>query len=527
MPQKRAAYAAEAGCLMPQKRAAYAAETGCLCRRNGLPDAAPTEIKQIFNFWRLKFFMNVNNELTKQIDSWFQRNDLKFRSDLEKLIAINSVRGPEEEGMPYGRASFEALETAKKMLNENGVEAENFENIVITADFVDAPPVIGVLAHLDIVAAGEGWDYDPFELTIDEGRYYGRGVIDNKGPAVAAMYAMYCARELCPDLKHGYRLILGSGEETGCLDIKEYLKKNDPPPNVFSPDSDFPIVNVEKGRLLLMFKASWSEDTASPRILEIHGGETPNVVPNVCEAVIEGISLSDVEAFCKKYSAETGAEISAREVGDTVIITSKGKASHACYPESGLNAQTALVKMLSAMPFAESKGFEYIRALNDLMPHGDYIGQALGLKMSDEISGNLTLNFGVLNYSATEMSGNFDSRTPLCADDIDIFGNTKAKFEAKGFEVTSGELVKCHVTDENTPFVQTLARVYEKYTGNKGECMAIGGSTYVHGIPGGVVFGCRMPGENNNLHGPNENISIEHLMMSAKMFTEVIIEMCG
>ena len=471
--------------------------------------------------------MNVNNELTKQIDSWFERNDMKFRSDLEKLIAINSVRSPEEPGMPYGRASFEALDTAKKMLNENGVEVENFENIVITADFGNSPPLVGVLAHLDIVAAGEGWDYDPFELTIDNGKYYGRGIVDNKGPAVAAMYAMYCVRELCPDLKHGYRLILGSGEETGCLDVKEYLKKNDPPPNVFSPDAEFPIVNIEKGRFLPMFKASFKEETAVPRVLEIHGGETPNVVPNVSEAVIEGISFSDALTFCKKYSTKTGAKLSAREVGDTVIITSEGKAGHASLPETGLNAQTALIEMLAAMPFAESKGFGYIRALSRLLPHGDHLGEAIGLKMNDKISGDLTVNFGVLNYSVTEISGSFDSRTPQCADKADVFGMTKAKFEAEGFDLTSGELVVSHVTDESTPFVQTLARVYEKYTGQKGQCKAIGGSTYVHGIPGGVVFGCCMNGETNNVHGPNEYIAIDQLTMSAKMFAEVIIEMCG
>jgi succinyl-diaminopimelate desuccinylase len=183
--------------------------------------------------------------------------------------------------------------------------------------------------------------------------------------------------------------------------------------------------------------------------------------------------------------------------------------------------------MLAAMPFAQCRGFEYICALNRIFPHGDYYGEALGIKMSDEVSGELTLNFGVVEYEPTKISGNFDSRTPQCADAVDILGISTAELASEGFSVGTADLAKSHVTGADTPFVQLLLSVYEQYTGEPGECLAIGGSTYVHGIPGGVVFGCGMPGENNNVHGPNEFIDKEQLLMSAKMFAQVIIEMCA
>ena len=163
-----------------------------------------------------------------------------------------------------------------------------------------------------------------------------------------------------------------------------------------------------------------------------------------------------------------------------------------------------MIEMLAAMPFADSKGFEYICALNRLFPHGDYHGTALGLNRSDEISGRMTVNFGVLRLSELEFSGNFDSRTPICADDVDLVGITQAAFEQEAIEMTCHEIKEGHYTPEKTPFVQKLLRIYEEYTGQPGKCISMGGLTYAHDIPGGVAFGCVMPDEDNRAHGVNE-----------------------
>jgi succinyl-diaminopimelate desuccinylase len=470
--------------------------------------------------------MKVTQEIRQKIDEWFEQNEQDMLADLGKLIAINSVRTPETEGKPYGEESYQVLVCAEEILEKRGFPATNFENMVVTADLGPDPPIMGILAHLDIVAAGKGWDTDPFEMTLKDGKLFGRGVLDNKGPSVASMYAAFCVRDLFPQLKHGVRLILGAAEETGCEDVKEYLKKNQAPPNMFSPDATFPVINVEKGRFYQEFSAKWAEDKQLPRVISISGGLTPNVVPNLSEAVIEGFSLKDAESFCAEFAEKTGAKLAVREDGQTLVITANGEAAHAAVPYKGVNAQTALIAMLAAMPFAESKGFDSIRALSRLHPHGDYYGEALGIKMNDEISGDLTVNFGVVTYTTTEVKGNFDSRTSHCADDVDLEGIARAKFEAEGLTVDLSNRVMSHVTPEDTPFVQTLLRVYEENTGKPGTCGAMGGSTYVHGIPGGVVFGCAMPGKDNNVHGPNEFIDKQQLIMSAKMFAKVIVEMC-
>jgi len=360
--------------------------------------------------------------------------------DLGKLIAINSVRGPAQKGAPFGPDSRAVLTLAGSMMEAKGFPVSDFEDVMVTADWGPTPPLMGILAHLDIVEAGGGWDTDPFKMTIKDGNIYGRGTSDDKGPAVAAMYAMYCARDICAEPKQGFRIILGSAEETGFDDIVKYLSKIEPPPNVFSPDAEFPIINTEKGRFTPFFGASWDKDASLPRIVSITGGKTMNIVPNRAEAVIEGIAADEAEAYCRDYSTKTGATISVAQEGDKLIIVAEGTATHASTPQLGVNAQTAIIEMLAAMPFAESKGFDCVRALNRLVPHGDYNGRAVGVEMSDELSGKLTLNFGVLRFTELEFSGIFDMRTPACADEIDLAGMVKKAFEQEGVTLTSSRV---------------------------------------------------------------------------------------
>ena len=470
--------------------------------------------------------MDRREELRVKIDEWFEAHCDEMIYDLGKLVEINSVKGKCESGAPFGVNSRAALAMAQSMLTAHGFEVSVFEDIMLTSVLGPAPPLMGILAHLDIVEAGEGWDTDPFKTTIKDGIIYGRGVIDNKGPAVAAMYAMYCTRDICPELAHGVQLMLGSEEETGMSDVKKYLEKNTTPPNVFSPDAEYPVVNIEKGRFMPVFGAKWDKDTGLPRVISITGGKTPNIVPNRAQAVIEGFTKEDAEEFCREYSKSTGVSFSAIAEGDNLAITAEGVAAHASTPERGNNAQTALIKMLAAMPFAKSKGFECIRALSRLFPHGDNHGAALGIDMSDEIVGRITVNFGVLRFSELEFSGNFDSRTPSCADDLDLTAMTRAALEHEAIELTYSEVIKSHHTPEESPFVQTLINIYEEFTGEQGKCLSMGGLTYVHDIPGGVAFGCAMPDEENNVHGANEFISLEQLVRSAKMFTLAIVDMC-
>ena len=468
--------------------------------------------------------------LKRRIDQWFESHTDELLSDLCDLVAIRSTAGKPKEGMPYGEGPAEALACAAEMLSSHGFASESFENRVLTADLNGKTARLGIIAHLDVVEAGDGWATDPFELSISEhgDMLYGRGVSDDKGPAVAAMYAMYAARELAPELAAGCRLILGSAEETGMDDLARYGKANFYPPFVFSPDADYPVINTEKGHFQPSFRASWGESAALPRIVSITGGTVPNIVPRAASAVLEGIDLPAVQDACRRISDETGVTLTAAQTQDgRITVNARGEAAHASAPEKGKNAQSALINALVSLPFAECEGLSRLRALNGLVPFGDHSGKALGIEMSDDISGALTVNFGVFSYDLEGMRGALDIRTPLCADGTDLDKTVAGLFSAAGLYPDVSSREPGHHTPGDSRLVTTLLDVYEDYTGKKGECLAVGGLTYVHDIPGGVAFGCTMPGDECNIHAANECMSLSCLVLSAKMFTRAIIELCS
>ena len=295
---------------------------------------------------------------------------------------------------------------------------------------------------------------------------------------------------------------------------------------VFSPDADFPIITTEKGKFGPDFKADWIESKLLPRIVYARGGSVTNIVPRESEALVEGLSLKTAEEICSAYTAEVGGSITCREAENGVIITSHGSSAHASTPTAGLNSNTLLIGALARLPIAECDGFWRIKKLAELIPHGDTSGKALGINCSDELSGEITVNFGVFSCDLTGMKGNLDIRTPVCADTMPLAKMIYSAFERAGISCNTDHILPSHHVDENSEFVKTLLGIYEDYTGNPGKPIAIGGLTYVHEIPGGVAFGITMPGHDTCIHGANEHISEEELFVGAKIFTRAIIDLC-
>ena len=474
--------------------------------------------------------MKNDAALSARIHEWFISHTDAMLSDLCDLVSIRSVEGAPSGEMPYGEGPFNALMCARDILTRLGFKTESFENRVLTADMNEKAPSLGILAHLDVVEEGDGWKTDPFELSISENgdMLYGRGVSDDKGPAIAAIYAMAAARELAPALTKNCRILLGTAEETGMDDLAHYAKANTYPPFVFSPDSDYPLINTEKGRFLPSFSAEWEEDKdALPRILSVTGGAVANIVPHLCSAEVEGLPLALLRDSADAFAEKTGAVFTVSGTDERAEITVTGTASHGSLPENGNNAQTALLSLLASLPFAETRGFEYIRALSSLLPHGDWAGRAIGIAMQDKLSGALTVNFGVFSYSPGKISGTLDIRTPVCADESGLPEAMKTLFEGYGLSLDITAIKPSHHTSPDSPLVKTLLSIYEDVTGEKGECLSVGGLTYAHSIDGAVAFGCRMPGKCCNMHAANECIPLSDLLLSAEMFTRAIIEMCS
>lgn len=464
----------------------------------------------------------MNEKICSYIDS--KRDDIL--RDIRRLVKIESVVGQAEDGCPFGRKCADALLAGEDICKNLGLVTENCDNYAVRADFDRAKETkLGVLAHLDVVEQGKGWTYPAFDMTQKDGVIYGRGVADDKGPAVAAMYAFAAVKELFPELKYNASLILGSAEETGSEDIKYYFSKNETPPMVFSPDADYPVINTEKGRV----KFKFSRELNAPEnrdIVSFCGGETINVVPPAASAEVSGVDIDKIRAAADEFAASTGAKFSVSENGGNVKVLCMGENAHAAQPQTGINAQTALISLLCSLGI-ESERSAALAAIEKIFPHGETDGFSAEIRSQHEKFGALTCSFDVLGMDNNKISGGADIRYPVPGDADRIVSVLADEFKNAGFSDCSAFTSNVHHTDENSPFIKELLSVYEDYTGKPGECLAIGGGTYVHNIDGGAAFGCAMPGVDNRMHSADEFSYVDDLIMSAKMFAEVIADACG
>ncbi len=473
-------------------------------------------------------------EYREKIESYIDSHREEMIKDISALCRINSEKMPYREGMPYGEGACAALGAALTMAEGYGFSVRNYDNYVGTADLNDKEPGLDILAHMDVVPAGEGWQVTkPFEPLEKDGKLYGRGTADDKGPAVAALYAMRAVKECGIPVSKNVRLILGTDEECGSSDIPHYYAEEKEAPMTFSPDASFPVINTEKGMFKGHFTAEWDKSTVLPRLCSIQAGTKVNVLPGKAQALFQGIPAEVMEKAVKETEKALGVSFTVEysdytlEKGDEMArVTAVGEGAHAAHPEAGNNALTAVIYLANRLPLAPCRQTEMVKALEECFPHGDFRGKALGIEMEDEISGPLTLVFSMLEVTETGLDGRFDSRCPLCADEENVLKPVKALMEGKGFSFLTDSMIPPHHVPGDSHFVQTLLKVYEAYTGRKGECQSTGGGTYVHDLKNGVAFGASMPETDNRMHGADEFAVIDELLTSAKIFAQVIAELC-
>ena len=463
----------------------------------------------------------------EQIEQYIDAHKDEMLVDIIELCKIDSAKGPYMEGKPFGQGPFEALVAGLQMGEKYGFAINNYDNYVGTIDLNDKEKQLDILAHLDIVPGGDGWTVTtPFEPVIKDGKIYGRGTSDDKGPAITALFAMRAIKELGIPVKKNVRLILGTDEECGSSDIAHYYKQEEEAPMTFSPDAAFPVINIEKGSLHGEFSAEFVKSEALPKMVSFKSGTKVNVVPAKAEALFEGLDGAAAEAAAHALEAELGVHFTVASENGCMKIEAFGESAHASTPEKGTNALTALLALVEKLNLADCGQMQAVKALNKMMPHGDFNGKNLKVNHEDEISGKLTLAFSMLEISETGLKGDFDSRCPICANEENTLQVVKAEMAANGINFTTESMNPPHHVDGDSHFVKTLLKCYEDYTGRKGECIAIGGGTYVHHLKNGVAFGPSLPETETGIHGPDEFAVIDELITAAKIFAQVMVELC-
>jgi len=460
-----------------------------------------------------------------------------LREDLIRMlrnwVSIPSVKGVPEEGAPFGGELSRVLQTALSDAEALGFAVRNIGGY---AGDVRMGPLgvdpLAILTHLDIVPAGDGWQVAPFGAVVEGDRIYGRGTSDDKGPAVAALLAMHAIRLAGIPLRREVRLILGCDEENGMDDMAYYAKHCDMPKTGFSPDASFPVINTEKGIMQVELRASdpdggsrvesdpaacISDHFPSPAVIKIAVGERFNVVPGLADAILGGDA-----ALCEKANRIAGdmnLPVSAAMEGEgRVRLASTGITGHAAHPGSARNALGPLLLILRELGVTGP-----LRTLADCVGE-ETDGRSLGIRCSDETSGSLTCNLGMLRYGEEGLYAALDIRHPILADADRILRVIGATVGSK-FTVSVAARKAPHHVASGSELVTALLDAYHEETGFARECISTGGGTYARCLAEGVAFGSAFPGDEELAHQAGEYASIDGLMLNMRIFVNAILRL--
>ena len=459
----------------------------------------------------------MNNRMHEIADADFDN----LVKDLRSSLAIRSVL--EESQMtkehPFGKKLTEALDNFLNCAKGLGFEVKNIANMAGYAEIGEGERLIGVLAHLDVVPEGEAssWNFPPYAGEISNNVLYGRGTMDDKGPAFSALYAAKALRDSGAALNCRIRVIVGIDEESGSRCMERYLETEEVPSCSFSPDAAFPIINAEKGIMNCYFEKEFGGATKNgePRLLSMNGGIRYNVVPDRAEAVFDGV-FSGEDA--KKLASLDGIVV--KSIGGTTTVAAKGVTAHAMCPDTGVNAITKLFNALAQVRFAPADAARYIADAAKLLADTD--GSALGVARSDEVSGPLTCNAGMMSFKDSKLRVCLDLRYPVTHSGKELAEDLEKSIAAVGASLTIVRDSEPLFVEPDHPLVRKLKEAWKNITGDDAVPMSIGGGTYCRSLPNAVSFGPIFPGEPDLDHQPNEHLKLDDLRKMTHLYAEAL-----
>ena len=436
---------------------------------------------------------------------------------LQKWIRVPSAKGEAAPGAPFGKEVRSMLDMALADCEQMGFKTQNFDGYIAHADLGEGSDedALAILAHLDVVPEGDGWKYPPYGAVIENGRMYGRGTSDDKGPAVAALYAMKAVKDAGIPLRRKVRLILGCDEESGWEDIAHYNKVATMPRMGFSPDASYPIINIEKGICRLELHGVLSNEGL--QVIAFNNGERPNVIPGRASALVVGDAATVAQAEVAAKKLDIPAEVQLTDKGVSITVT--GISGHAAYPETARNANGEMLLLLRELGVQGD-----LRLLADKIGL-DYKGEGLEISVSDGISGYLTCNLGIIRAGEGGVYATLDIRYPVMTNPDMIIKNGSASLP--GMRVEAMEVKEPHHVPAGSELVQNLLDAYHEVTGYERKCLYTGGGTYARSLQEGVAFGASFPQDEDLAHQANEYADIEGLYKNIKIFALAIVKLAG
>ena len=343
---------------------------------------------------------------------------------LQKVLRFETVTTDALPGMPFGKNNADCLAYVLKKGEEMGFKSYNCDNYAGHLDFAaddKNAEVFGVLGHLDVVPVTEGWIAPPFGGEIIDGKIYGRGTMDDKGPMIACLYAAKALKMSGFRPRRTLRLIFGCDEENNMACIKYYKTKVKMPDLAISPDGDFPVINVEKG----IYAMELDVGKVSDAVLDISAGSRTNVVPDLCTALVDkSLDLKPLEKF----------NVEVKEADGRIQLLTRGKSTHGAMPHTGVNATWEMFRALSAcLPDDKTLAFVAEKMCRDVN------GKAWGFPLEDEVSGKITHSIGVVSLKNGNLKIKLDVRYPVTYKDSFVAEAMK-KNSIDSFKIEEGHI---------------------------------------------------------------------------------------
>ena len=420
----------------------------------------------------------------------------------------------ENSKYPFGEECNKALEYVLNLAKDMGFKTKNIDGYCGYVEIGEGKELIGIIGHLDVVPANieDGWNSDPFDPIIKDNKIYARGTIDDKGPVMAALYAMKIINERCK-LNKRVRLILGLNEEKDWKCIEYYKEKEELPTISFSPDANFPCIYAEKMIVSLSVETDFNMPEGVQIIRFDDKNNAINVVPKYCSLIIKDENGN----YVNRINQSDDIKISKLE--DKIYkIESFGTASHAAHPESGDNAIT---KLLKSLPENELINYFY-----DLGFFEIYSPKYLGGKDTEDESGQLSSNIAKISYKDGKVKISLNLRVPVKTS-YDIIkeyykkiSNVKFNFDIEFMKKQDALYV-----DKESYIVKTLTRIFIEELKTDYEPLAIGGGTYARAFENCISYGMTMPGDIDMCHQVNEYIEIDKLLLTTNIYAKAIYEL--
>lgn len=446
----------------------------------------------------------------------------------QNLIKIKSVKGEPEPGMPCGRGPYEALKYVLNLSESMGFTISDIDGYVGYAEFGDGEETVGVLVHVDVVPEGDGWTLPPFSGELRDDKIYGRGSIDDKGPTIAVLFALKALKACGIKLGKKIRIVFGTDEESGFDGIHYYLSKEKPFDVGFTPDAQFPLISGEKGILLckLSKEIKWNTD-GDIHIISISGGIAPNMVPSFCKAVIsiENGRSSILTDLIFEFKQRYGFDIEMEVKDDLIVLNSTGRTAHGSTPEEGLNAISIMMLFLGKLRFNDNDLFEVIKAYNEKIGM-EYNGESMSCNCYDKMSGELTMNVGLIESKEDKLEIFIDIRYPISFTADEIIKALHNAFDGVGISMKQLFTEDPIYFSKDHYLLQKLIKAYQNTTKDQeSKPLVIGGATYARTMKNVIAFGPVFPGEAELAHKSDEYITLESLFRMTNIYANALYEL--